>query len=359
MTFLGFLLFTDPPKEGIDDSVRGLHGLGVELKVMTGDNRRVAAHLAREIGLAAEPLLTGVEIDRLRPEALARRVAEAALFAELEPQHKERLLRALKGGGRVVGFLGDGINDAPALHVADVGISVDSAVDVAKQAADFVLLRPDLGVLQEGIAEGRRTFANTMKYVFVTSSANFGNMVSMAIASAGLPFLPLLAKQILLNNFLTDVPAVAIAGDGVDAELVQRPRRWDLRLVRDFMVAFGLVSSVFDLLLFALLVWVVRAAPATFRSAWFVESALTEVAVMLVLRTRRPFYRSRPGRLLAASSAAVAAGVIALPYVPRLGPLLGFVPLPLPLLGGLVLVTLLYVAASEASKRGFYRRHPA
>jgi Mg2+-importing ATPase len=357
MTFLGFLLFSDPAKPGVAERVAELAALGVELKILTGDNRRVAAHVAHEVGLATSPLLTGEEIDRLRPEALWQRASEAQLFAELDPQHKERLLRALQRGGRIVGFLGDGINDAPALHAADVGISVDDAVDVAKEAADLVLLRPDLGVLREGIAGGRRTFANTMKYLLVTSSANFGNMVSMAVASAGLSFLPLLAKQILLNNFLSDVPALALSGDGVDPELMRRPRHWDLRQVRDSMVVFGLVSSVFDLLLFAFLLWWVHATPEAFRTGWFVASLLTEVAVMLVLRTRRPFYRSRPSAALVGTSAAVAVVAIALPYLPWVSSMLGFTPLPAELMAVMVLVTLLYVAASEAVKRAFYRRH--
>ncbi len=359
MTFRGFLLFSDPPKPEVDETVAALAARGIELKMLTGDNRRLAAHVARQVGLDPAGLLTGAELAQMSDAALARRIVGTQVVAELDPNQKERLLRALQRDGHVVGFLGDGINDAPSLHVADVGISVDQAVDVAKEAADFVLLEPDLRVLLAGVEEGRRTFANTMKYVFVTSSANFGNMVSMAIASLGLPFLPLLAKQILLNNFLSDVPAVAISGDGVDPELLARPRRWDLPLVRDFMVVFGLVSSLFDLLLFALLLWLVRASPEVFRTSWFVASLLTEVAVLFVLRTSRPFYRSRPNLFLLATSVAIALLAVVLPYLPSFARLFGFVPLAPRLMAMLLLVTLLYVAASELTKRRFYRRHPA
>ena len=356
LVFRGFLLFSDPPKPRVHETVAALAGLGVELKMLTGDNRRVAAHVARQVGLDPSRLLTGSQLAAMRDEALWHRITSAQVVAELDPNQKERLLRALQRGGRVVGFLGDGINDAPALHSADVGISVDGATDVAKDAADFVLLQPDLDVLLAGVEEGRRTFANTLKYVFVTSSANFGNMVSMAIASAWLPFLPLLAKQILLNNFLSDLPSLAISGDGVDRELLERPRRWDVRLVRDFMVVFGLVSSVFDLLVFGLLLWVVRATPEVFRTGWFVASLLTEVAVLFVLRTRRAFYRSRPGRLLLGASVVVAVLALLLPYLPIVPAWFGFVPLSAPVLASMVLVTLLYVGASELTKLVFRRR---
>jgi Mg2+-importing ATPase len=230
---------------------------------------------------------------------------------------------------------------------------VDKAVDVAKEAADFVLLKPDLDVLRQGIEEGRMTFANSLKYVFTTTSANFGNMLSMAGASALLPFLPLLAKQILLNNFLSDFPAVTIAADSVDRELVERPRRWDIRFIRNFMLAFGLVSSVFDFLTFGLLLFVVRASPVLFRTGWFVESLLTELAVALVVRTRRPLFRSRPGRGLLLSTLLVAALTVVLPYLP-FSALLGFVPLPLSLLLLLAGITGLYVFATEIAKRYFY-----
>jgi Mg2+-importing ATPase len=355
MTFLGFLLFFDPPKADARETLTLLAGLGVEVKIITGDNRLVARHIAEAVGLPASGILTAAEIDELRDEALWNVAERTAVFAEVDPNQKERIIRALRRMGHVVGYMGDGINDAPALHDADIGISVDAAVDVAKEAADFVLLRRDLGVLGAGIAEGRRTFANTLKYIFTTTSANFGNMVSMAGASLVLPFLPLLAKQILLNNFLSDFPAVGIAGDRVDEDLVRRPRRWNIRFIRDFMVIFGLVSSVFDSLTFGLLLFVVRASPAEFQTGWFVESLLTELVIALVVRTRHPFYRSRPGTLLWSVTLGVGLVTLAVPYLPGAG-FFGFTPLPAWLMLSLAGITALYVGAAELAKKLFYAR---
>jgi Mg2+-importing ATPase len=355
LTFGGFLLFFDPPKPGIQRTIADLAALGVQLKIITGDNRQVARHLADSIGIAVTGMLTGAELNRLRDEALWQQAERTNLFAEVDPNQKERIILALRKMGHVVGYLGDGINDAPALHAADVGISVDQAADVAKDAADFVLLERDLDVLRRGIEEGRTTFANTLKYIFTTTSANFGNMFSMAGASLFLPFLPLLAKQILLNNFLSDFPGMTIASDNVDRDLVERPRRWDITFIRNFMVVFGLVSSIFDYLTFGLLLFVVRATPEQFRTGWFVESLLTELVIALVVRTRQPFFRSRPGRLLWISSLTVAVITLAIPYVPSSG-LLGFTPLPAWVMGLLLGITALYVAASEVAKSIFYRR---
>ena len=355
LVFLGFLLFLDPPKPGATEAIADLARLGVQLKIITGDNRLVASHIAELVALPVTGLLTGTQINELRDEALWHAAERTTLFAEVDPNQKERIILALRKMGHVVGYLGDGINDAPALHAADVGISVDSAVDVAKEAADFVLLESGLDVLREGIEEGRVTFANTLKYVFTTTSANFGNMFSMAGASLFLPFLPLLAKQILLNNFLSDIPGMAIAGDSVDRELVEKPRRWDIRFIRNFMIVFGLVSSVFDYLTFGILILLVRATPEMFRTAWFIESLLTELVIALVVRTRRPFFRSRPGRWLLISTLAVTGITFALPYLPISG-YLGFVPLPAPLLAILVAITAGYVLASELAKKWFYQR---
>jgi Mg2+-importing ATPase len=355
LTFLGFLLFFDPPKTDAQETIAGLAKLGVRLKIITGDNRRVAEHVAKTVGLDIQGLITGAELDTLRDEALWHRAERATLFAEVDPNQKERIIRALQKAGHVVGYMGDGINDAPALHDADVGISVEGAVDVAREAADFVLLERGLDVLRRGIAEGRVTFANSLKYVFTTTSANFGNMFSMAGASLFLPFLPLLAKQILLNNFLSDFPAIAIAGDNVDAEWIETPHRWDVRFIRNFMIVFGLVSSVFDFLTFGVLLLLLRATPELFRSGWFVESLLTELFVAMVVRTRRPFLRSRPGRWLLVSTLAVAGVTLAIPYLPFRG-LLGFVPLPLPVMAMVLAITASYVLATEAVKRLFYAR---
>jgi Mg2+-importing ATPase len=294
----------------------------------------------------------------LRDEALWNVAERTTLFVEVDPNQKERIILALRKMGHVVGYLGDGINDAPALHDADIGISVDQAVDVAKQAADFVLLKRDLGVLRAGIEEGRRTFANTLKYVFTTTSANFGNMFSMAGASLFLPFLPLLAKQILLNNFLSDFPSLGLASDRVDAEMVARPHRWNIRFIRNFMIVFGLVSSVFDYLTFGMLLFVVRASPEQFRTGWFIESLLTELVIALVVRTRRPFFRSRPGTLLWTATLIVGLVTLVIPYLP-FGDFLGFTPLPVWLMLALLGITALYVIAAEFAKRLFYAHEAA
>ncbi len=355
LCFAGFLLFQDPIKPGVQATLAQLSSRGVTLKIITGDNPQVALHVALQVGLKEAVVLNGTDLQRLGDRALMMAVRHTQVFADVDPGQKERILRALQRAGHVVGYLGDGINDALALHTADVGITVDTAVDVAKDAADLVLLRKDLGVLLDGMTEGRITFANTLKYLLTVISANFGNMVSMALASVFLPFLPLLATQILLNNLLADLPAMAIARDRVDAEWVSRPRRWDTVFIRDYMVTFGLISSVFDLLTFGLLLWVFHAAPAEFRTGWFVESLLTELLVALVVRTRRPCYRSRAATSLLVITAVVGCVALLLPYSPLAG-LFQFVPLPPHLLLTLVGVSLAYGMTVEWAKHGFYRR---
>jgi Mg2+-importing ATPase len=355
MTFVGFLLFFDPPKPGVQETIARLAELGVQLKIITGDNRLVALHTAEAVGLSVTGVLTGSELNDLRDEALWQVVERTNLFVEVDPNQKERIILALQKRGRVVGYMGDGINDAPALHVADVGISVDEAVDVAKEAADFVLLEHDLAVLRDGILLGRITFANTLKYVFITTSANFGNMFSMAGASLFLPFLPMLPMQILLTNFLTDFPAMTIASDSVDPEMIECPRRWNIRFIRNFMITFGFVSSVFDYLTFGILLLVARATQGQFQTGWFLESVLTELLILLVIRTQRPFFKSVPGRYLTISALIVAGVTLILPYSP-LKDLLGFTPLPLPLLLMLLGITVLYITASEVAKQFFYKR---
>jgi len=355
LTFIGFLLFFDPPKAGVQEIIADLARRGVQLKIITGDNRLVAMHIAEAVGMKVTGVLSGAELDDLRDEALWNRAERTNLFVEVDPNQKERIILALQKTSHVVGYMGDGINDAPALHTADVGISVDKAVDVAKEAADFVLLEQDLGVLHDGIIQGRTTFANTLKYVFTTTSANFGNMFSMAGASLFLPFLPLLAKQILLNNFLSDFPAMAIASDSVDRELVERPRRWDIKFIRNFMFVFGAVSSVFDYATFGLLLYVVRASESEFRTGWFVESLLTELFITLVVRTRKPLFKSRPGKYLWILTLLVTIVALVLPYTPLSG-ILGFVPLPGPVLLMVIGITILYIVASELAKRVFFAR---
>jgi Mg2+-importing ATPase len=355
MVFLGLLAFADPPKAGIARTLAELEQLGVRLKIISGDSALVAAHVGEQVGLARPRLLTGADLHRLSDAALPAQARDTDIFAEIEPSQKERIVRALRRSGHVVGYMGDGINDAPALHAADVSISVQGAVDAAKEAADIVLLDSDLNVLQAGVREGRRTFANTLKYVFMATSANFGNMVSMAAASLVLPFLPLLPKQVLLTNLLTDLPELGIATDRVDAELIERPQRWNVAFIRRFMVLFGLVSSLYDGLTFAVLLWGLRAGPAEFRTGWFVESVVSAALIVLVVRTRRPLLQSRPSRLLLLATLLVVVGTVALPYTPMAG-LLGFVPLPQRFLAILALIVLAYGASAELAKRWFYRK---
>jgi len=354
LCFTGFLTFSDRPKAGVNEALRALSKLGVTVKIITGDSKRVAEHVAAEVGLAVERTITGSELDALNGEALLRAAEVTNLFVEVDPNQKERIILALKKGGHVVGFMGDGVNDAPAMHAADTSLSVDDAVDVAREAADFVLLEKHLDVIRRGIVEGRTTFANTLKYVLMTMSANLGNMISMAIASLWLPFLPLLAGQILLNNFLSDIPALGLAADGVDPELVERPRRWDMRFIGRFMLEFGLLSSVFDFVTFGSLL-LLHARPELFRSAWFVESLMTEILVALLIRTRRPFFKSRPGKFVLVSTVAVALVGMAVPFLP-LADRLGFVPLPGSIVAALLAITLLYALAVELNKARFYRR---
>lgn len=355
MTFLGFLLFEDPIKADVLETVGRLRGLGVTLKIVTGDNRLVAAHVGQAIGLLNGQMLTGEDLREMSDEALVSRVNDVHVFAEVEPNQKERIILALKKAGHVVGYGGDGINDASALHAADVGVSVESAVDVAKEAADIVLLEKDLGILVEGVQEGRRTFANTLKYVFMATSANFGNMFSMAGASLFLSFLPLLPKQILLTNLLTDIPEMTIAGDRVDEELIDRPRRWNIAFIRKFMLTFGLVSSIFDYLTFAVLLFFLDASVEEFRTGWFVESVISASVIVLVVRSRRPFMRSKPSRGLLCATFAVVGLTWLLPYTMLRVPL-GFVPLPASFLAALLCIVVGYVGVAEVAKKIFYRR---
>lgn len=356
LSLAGFLLLRDRPKPGVGATLGALAALGIETKLVSGDNRYIAAHVAREVGLDAAALLTGAQLVALSDEALWSLAPRTAVFAEIDPQQKERIVRALQRTGHAVGYLGDGINDVPALHGADVGITVDGAVDAARESADIVLLERDLAVLRQGVQDGRATFANTLKYIGITTSANFGNMVSMAVATPLLPFLPLTAAQILLNNFISDLPSIAISTDRVDAPRLAVAQRWRMPEVRRFMVVFGLTSTVFDLLTFGLLVAVFHASQALFQTAWFVVSLLTELVVVLVLRTEGPAWRSAPSRTLGWTTAIAAAAALTLPYLPGPAALFGFVPLPPALLGAALAVVALYVLATEAAKRLVFSR---
>jgi Mg2+-importing ATPase len=355
MTFLGFITLFDPPKKDAAQTIKNLRDLGVQLKLITGDNALVADSLAKQIGFENAMILTGKQIHEMSDGALLHQATRTDIFAEVEPNQKERIIMFLKKSGNVVGFMGDGINDAPALHTADVGISVDTAVDVAKEAADIVLLNKDLNVLCAGIVAGRKTFANTMKYIFMATSANFGNMFSMAGASLFLPFLPLLPKQILLTNLLTDFPEMTIATDRVDSISVTKPHRWDIKFIQRFMIVFGLLSSVFDYLTFGVLIFFMKANEKTFQTGWFVESVISATLIVLVVRTRLHFFKSLPGKYLIMATSLILLFVLALPFLPFAN-LFGFVPLPLSFYGWMLLIVGAYIISAELIKRWFYRR---
>ncbi len=355
MTFTGFLVLFDPPKLNIIETISSLKNLGVTLKIITGDNRLVAANASRQMGLSNTEVLTGPDLSQLSDAALMKRAAGVDVFAEIEPNQKERIILALRKAGNVVGYMGDGINDALALHAADVGISVDSAVDVAKDAADIVLLEKDLGVLVQGVREGRTTFANTLKYVFMATSANFGNMFSMAGVSLVLPFLPLLPKQILLTNLLTDFPEMTIATDRVDSEMVNHPRRWNIKAIRRFMITFGLVSSVFDYLTFGILLLILHASQVQFRTGWFIESVVSASLIVLVIRSRKPFFKSKPGKYLLTATLSITAATLILPFTPLAG-IFGFSRLPMSFLLLIGIIVFCYIITAEIVKRIFYKK---
>ena len=355
LTFQGLVAFSDPPKEDAVAAVNEIRSLGIELFLITGDNALAAKHIADQVGLPTEQVMTGSEFKDLTPVELKMTLDAVRVFAEFDPIQKQQLIQKLKDLGNTVGYFGDGINDSAALKIADVGISVDTAVDVAKNAAAIVLLDKSLQVIAQGVRLGRRTFVNTMKYVRVAVSAAFGNVLSMAVADAFLPFLPMLPAQILLLNFLTDFPAVTISSDNVDAEEVAEPRGWSIKEIRWFMVSFGLLSSVFDIAAFLIMSIGFHASAATFRSGWFVESSLTELAVMLTLRTSRAFWKSKPAKGLWISSALIAAVIFMIPYT-QLGGLLKLVPVPSAMLLSLLLLTALYLATNELVKTQFFGR---
>ena len=355
MVFLGFITLFDPPKKDAQQTIANLHNLGVQLKIITGDNELVAASFAKQIGLESPVILTGMQMREMSDRSLFEKAPKTNIFAEVEPNQKERIIEFLKKSGNVVGFMGDGINDAPALHAADVGVSVNTAVDVAKEAADIVLLNQDLNVLVTGIIAGRKTFANTMKYIFMASSANFGNMFSMAGASLFLPFLPLLPKQILLTNLLTDFPEMAIATDRVDNISVSKPQRWNIKLIQRFMIVFGLLSSVYDYLTFGVLLFLTKEDEKVFQTGWFTESVISATLIVLVVRTRLPFFKSLPGKYLAIATSLIVIFVLSIPLMPFAG-LLGFVSLPLSFYGWMLLIIAAYIISAEMAKRWFYKK---
>jgi Mg2+-importing ATPase len=358
MVLAGLITFVDPPKESARASVQLLAQSGIELKILTGDNERVTKKTCELIGLEVKGVLTGAEIEHLDRETLARVVEGVTIFSRLNPSQKNQIMNALKHNGHVVGFMGDGINDAPSIRQADAGISVENAVDIAKESADIILLKNDLRILNDGVLEGRRTFTNTMKYILMGTSSNFGNMVSVAGASLFLRFLPMLPAQILLNNLLYDVSEATIPTDNVDASALRTPKKWDIDFVKKFIMVFGPVSSVFDFITFFFLLFIFGADAAFFQTAWFVESICTQTLVIFVIRTRViPFYASKPSRLLLASTFLVVLAAGILPFT-AIGSIFGFVPLPASffvLLGGLVAC---YLVMVEAVKWWFFKKGP-
>ena len=350
-------MFLDQPKPSAAASIARLAELGITVKIVTGDNPVVAETVCRTLGVDSGGTLTGADLDALDDTQLTAAVNAATIFARVSPEQKARILRAQRDAGSAVAFLGDGVNDALALHHADVGISVDSATDVAKDAADIILLERDLDVLADGVAEGRRIFANTIKYVLMGTSSNFGNMFSVTVAAAFLPFLPMLPFQILLNNLLYDTSQMTIPTDHVDEEQLVRPSHWDIGFIRRFMIRFGPISSFFDFATFAVMLWVFDAAAAEFRSGWFVESLATQTLIVFVIRTRRvPFFRSRPSRPLLVSVIAVVTIGAVIPQSP-LNDALGFAPLPPAFFAVLVAFVVAYLACVEVAKYFFYRVH--
>jgi Mg2+-importing ATPase len=358
LTLAGFAAFLDPPKEGIVAVLEALKQNGVSVVIMTGDNQYVTQKVAHDVGLPTGLIVTGDQVDTMDDAALAYQAEHGAIFARVSPEQKNRVILGLKARGHVVGYIGDGINDAPSLHTADVGISVMNGVDVAKDAAKIILLEKDLAVLNEGVVEGRRCFANIMKYIIMSTSSNFGNMFSMAAASLFLKFLPMLPTQILLNNFLYDTSQVAVPGDNVDPALLHKPKRWQIGFIRQFMTIIGPISSLYDFLTFGVLLWFFHASSNAplFRTGWFVESLATQTLVVFVIRTAGNPFSSRPsGRLLFGVCAITIVGAV-LPYTP-LGVLLGFTPLPASLMGAIALLALTYLFLVQVVKTWFYRRH--
>jgi P-type Mg2+ transporter len=358
MTLAGFAAFLDPPKQGIPAVLEALKQNNVSVVIMTGDNQYVTQKVARDVGLPADRIVTGNQVDAMDDAALAYQAENGVIFARVSPEQKNRVILALKARGRVVGYMGDGINDAPSLHTADVGISVVNGVEVAKDAAKIILLEKDLAVLNDGIIEGRRCFANVMKYIVMGTSSNFGNMFSMAAASLFLPFLPMLPTQILLNNFLYDLSQISVPTDNVDPALLRRPKRWQIGFIRQFMTIIGPISSIYDFLTFGVLLWMFHASTNAplFHTGWFVESLATQTLVVFVIRTAGNPLKSRPSRPLVLAVSAVVAIAAVLPYTP-LGSLLRFTPLPPSLLGTIAILAVTYLLLVQAVKSWFYRRH--
>jgi Mg2+-importing ATPase len=357
LTLDGFLSFLDPPKATAVHALKSFKALGVEVKLLTGDNELVAAEVCKEVGLeSCGRVVLGSELEKMAEGQFAKAVSENGIFARVTPEQKFRIVQSLTKQGHIVGFLGDGVNDAPALKAADVGITVDSAVDVAKDSADIILLQKGLMVIAEGIREGRKTFGNITKYILNTISANFGNMFSMTISSVWLPFIPLLPSQILLNNLISDGPLTTVSTDNVDEDYLHKPRKWNIRAISHFMVFFGLISTIFDLATMAIMWFMFAGNAALFRTAWFLESVLSEIVITFAIRTRRSFWKSRPSRMLLYSSIIGVILSAAIIY-PPFGGLFDFRALDAQALAAIAGILIAYFALAEASKKIFYRKY--
>jgi len=354
MVFLGFILLEDPLKESTLASIQRLEQLQIEVKIITGDNRFAASHAAQAIGMKDFVVMTGEELDKLNPEALVVKARHTNIFAEIEPRQKEHIIKALQKSHLTVAYIGDGINDVAAINAADIGISTNNAADVAKDAADFVLLEKDLSVLADGILEGRRSFVNSMKYIFITTGATFGNMFSVAGASLFLPFLPMLPKQILLTNLITDLPFLTIASDHADEDQLTRPGKWDLKMIRNFMIFFGLHSSIFDFITFYTLYYYFRLSGSSFQTGWFLESAITELLILYIIRTKKSFIKSKPGKWLLITGIMAFCITIYLPFSPFAG-LLGFSVAHVKQIIAIALILLAYTITADLLKIVFFR----
>ncbi len=357
LSFLGLMAFLDPAKESAKESLKLLKKQNIDLKILTGDNELVTKKICDDLGLPIVGIAHGDDIDYLTDDALFNLVNKTTIFVRLNPNQKDRIILALKKHGHVVGFLGDGINDAPSLRAADVGISVDNAVDVAKESADLILLQKDLRVLSEGVYEGRATYGNIMKYIMMETSSAFGNMFSVAGASLFLPFLPMLPVQILLNNLLYDVSELSIASDSVDPEYLEKPKKWDINFIKHFMIIFGPISSIFDYVTFFALLLIFKASVPLFQTGWFLESILTQILIIFVIRTKRvPFFKSKPSSLLVISSLGVAVISLIFPFLP-FSNIFSFTKPPLTFYFTLIPILALYFILVELAKKKFYERY--
>ncbi len=355
MVFAGFILLQDPVKSGIIDTIEKLKKLHVSLKIITGDNRNVAKAIALKLGITKPNVMTGAELIALSVDDLKKKVKSIHIFAEVEPQQKEHIIQALRHNFTVA-YMGDGINDVGAINAADIGISVENAVDVAREAADFVLMEKDLSVLLDGIKEGRKTFANTLKYIFINTGSTFGNMFSVAIASLMLPFLPMLPKQILLTNFITDFPYLTIASDNVDEEQLNKPGKWDLKFIRNYMIVFGIHSSIFDVITFLTLLYVLKVKESAFQTGWFIESILTELFILFIIRTHKNFFKSQPGKYLFFLSVFGLILTLGLPYSP-LAAEVGLTPLPWANLSIMLIIVAAYIITADLLKVWFFKKY--